>query len=123
MAKNNTDMNNLNGLGEISTIRDILMGDKISVYESRFNELSEKLDALNKLIDTKALESNNHINSLSNQLEKSVEQNIEQRMTMMEKKLNDAVEKLNARIDKRSKNDNARIGKLFIDFGKKLGGE
>lgn len=120
MANNekNTVSNGLN-VGEIGMIRNILMGEQINDFEQRFKSLQDRISELEQQLSTK-------INNLDEAAQLSMakaaeEQNV--RFAEIEKQIMTNVEKLHHRIDKVSKDDKARLGKMLEKVSKQLIGE
>ena len=116
MAKNEKNTNGTMSLGEISTIRNILMGDQMSNYETQFNEIEAKFqqssDATNKALTELKSE---HARLISD-LEKSVNQ----RMDELEKAMNAKFEAMSKQLDSTSRSDKHTIGKLLQSMSEKL---
>ncbi|MFK7935780.1 MAG: hypothetical protein AB8G22_19865 [Saprospiraceae bacterium] len=132
------EKNGIPQLGEISTIRDILMGQQMSDYELRFKQLEEYLRQAEQALQTKidALSGNNAeqftqleeqtqkrfstlestINDQFNQLENATSN----RFTQLEKLLSDNVDRLQQEIKHTSTSDRQRIGTLLLNIGQQL---
>lgn len=114
--KNSNNVADNLGLGELSTIRNILMGQQMSEYEQRFGHLEEKLNA----------ESQSQGESLVNfQAETkdrfaAFEKEMSDRFDRLEKTLKDGLEKLQNQNEATRKNDNEALGKMLSEIGKKL---
>ena len=96
---------------KIDTIKDLLFGENISLYEKEFNSIKHtilsKKEELDELIETTRKELEHNIDSLSTDL------NI--RITELEDKFNAASEDLDSK-----KVDKKLLGDLFIKLGSKL---
>ena len=103
MAKNVEK--NGNGLGEISTIRDILMGQQMNEYETRFQEMQHLLQAAeNRMIQQMQVmqsEADNRIGHLENTLKKTTKE-------------------LKSKIELTADRDRIRLGKLLADLSNEL---
>lgn len=111
--KNNGSMHSL---GEISTIRDILMGEKISDFEARFNAVSDDIKAMEDDFRTKLDGLNAHLDDRSGSLERE----IQERFDKLEQLLSEQVAALQKKIEAATQNDRHRIGKLFEKVSKDL---
>lgn len=107
---------NSNHLGEISTIRNILMGEQMSVYEDRFQQLTQLLK-----------ETENRIMGALKALEEKQDQNLtatkdqwNTQFAHLEQILKEQVKQLNQRVDEVSTEDKKRLGTLLSDLGKQL---
>ena len=136
--KDNSISSNGATLGEISTIRDILMGQQISEFEAKFNMLQANLsDVESKLVQKiKDLSSNsqsNHkefakeTNARFNQLEKEMNNRFSQmggetegRIVQVEQALRDGLADLQQMMEDTSMNDKERIGRLLLEAGNSL---
>lgn len=125
-------------LGEISTIRDILMGQQMSEYESRFKELEAYMQAaeqrLRAQIDTLAGDNSKQLQQVETQAQQrlgSVEKRISEqfdeletlannRFTQLEKLLASNTERLQQEIKQTSQQDRHRIGSLLLNIGNQL---
>jgi len=103
-------------LGEISTIRNILMGEQMSQYETRFQEMQSALEeAQNKLKeDLKSTSSGTDIRLT--QLEKDVNN----RFDKLEKMLADGLAQMNEKIAAISQSDKQNLGKMLAEMSDKL---
>ena len=118
---NNENSNSSNGLnlGEIGMIRNILMGEQIGEFEKKFNSLQDQLASLEEEFKAK-------INSLEQSTQQSfstMDKDANLRFEDIEKQLIANVTKLNNRIDKVSKDDKMRLGKMLEKISKQLIGE
>lgn len=120
MANNeNSKTGNGLNLGEIGMIRNILMGEQINDFEQRFNLIQEQIQTLEKQLTDK-------IDTLSTDTQTSFS-DMDKANTLkfedIEKQLLSNVEKLHQRIDKVSKDDKVRLGKMLEKVSKQLIGE
>ena len=119
MAEQKEENNTGLGLGEISTIRNILMGQQMNEYEQRFGHLEEKLTTASgqQTSDLKAFqtETTRRLNEMENE--------INERFDKLEKMLREGLENLRTQNENSRKNDNAALGRMLGDIGRKLGGE
>lgn len=104
------------GLGEISMIRDILMGKQISEFQKKFDAAEEKTNHLNKLVDEKFKTLEDELRSQIGEMEN----NINARLDSLENMIKDNVADLEWKISDTSKNDKEMIGHMLQEMGKKL---
>lgn len=103
-------------LGEISTIRDILMGEQMVEYNARFDTLQKQLSEaearLNQRID----------NWIANQSEalQDLRAESEQRLQALEAQLEAKAGQLDQKIQAVSAADQVRLGDMLSDLGKQL---
>lgn len=118
MADNGTDTKKSGSmsLGEISTIRNILMGQEMSEYDRRFKELEDRIAAMNEALETQIDHAQNEANSQSNTLEK----NLNSQINSLDKALSKRLEQLETKMLQTSQKDKNKIGKMLLDMGKKL---
>lgn len=107
------------GLGELSTIRDILMGQQMAEYEKRFASLTQDLSA-----------SNGHLNARLDELREnswakveSLEAELKARLDQLERLMSEKLDQLNTKVSQTSTSDKAAIGKMLAEIGQKLMGE
>ncbi len=116
---NNNDKGNGLNLGDIGMIRNILMGDQITDFEARFNTIQEQIADLKKELSSKITE----LDSATQKSFSSMDKEHTMKFEDIEKQLISNVEKLNNRIDKVSKDDKMRLGKMLDKVSKQLMGE
>lgn len=107
-------------VGEISTIRDILMGQQISEFQDKFNDATEKTNDLESYVNTRF---------------EKLEQNVESRFSALEQEMNDRFDQLeellkgnvldiNQKMALSSKTDKEFLGQILREVsGKLLNGE
>ena len=103
-------------LGEISTIRDILMGEQMTEYDSRFQQLNERLNAAEERI-------NNRIDELQARQEAALQQlrkDTEARLEALSQQLGSKSGELEERINTVSRNDRVRLGEMLSELGKQI---
>lgn len=117
MAEKNTNNGTDNlGLGEISTIRNILMGQQMNEYEQRFGHLEEKLVAASG-------EQGEKLTKFQQQTEErldTLEKEMSVRFDSLEKMLKEGLEKLQSQTENNRSNDNEALGKMLAEVGQKL---
>ncbi|NJN78968.1 MAG: hypothetical protein HC803_12155 [Saprospiraceae bacterium] len=113
--QNNGGMN----LGELSTIRNILMGQQMAEYETSFKEV-------NDTINQKEADRNQQIEDLENQMNErfaSLEKEMNTKFDKLEAFLLENVRQINERITTVSRNDKADLGRMLATIAKELMGE
>ncbi len=117
MAEKNTNKDADNfGLGEISTIRNILMGQQMNEYEQRFGHLEEKLVAA-------SVEQGEKLTAFQQQTEErlnNLEKEMSTRFDSLEKMLKDGLESLQSQTETKRTNDNDALGKMLAEVSQKL---
>jgi uncharacterized coiled-coil protein SlyX len=117
MAEKNTTNGADNfGLGEISTIRNILMGQQMNEYEQRFGHLEERLVAASGEQGEKLTAFQEQTEERLNNLEKEMGA----RFDSLEKMLKEGLEKLQSQTESNRNNDNDALGKMLAEVGQKL---
>ncbi len=120
---------NMNGatLGEISTIRDILMGQHINDFESKFDSLQQQLEKVEAKLNDKIKELSATTKSQHKDIDKetsarfaSMQNETEGRIAQVERSLQDGLADLQQMIEDASLNDKERIGKLLMEAGSAL---
>jgi len=108
------------GLGEISTIRDILMGQQINEYESRFleiqNQILESEKRMNQHIARQITDAEERMKKESEKLGKKFTSQIED----VEGALKRCVKELRTNIDRSSDQERVRLGQLLADLSNQL---
>ena len=125
--KENQPSTNGASLGEISTIRDILMGEHINDFESKFKSLQKKLSdveaKLNQKIKDLAADAKAQRKDLSKETSShlsQLEDRTDSRLNQLEKSLSDGLADLQQMLEDSSMNDKERIGQLLMEAGKNL---
>ncbi len=112
------DQNNNLGatLGEISTIRNILMGGQMQQYDQTFADIDNKINANAKDADErlKALEQ-----QMNNKFE-ALQKEMNDRFDKLETLLTENAEKLNERINAVSTTDKTDLGLLLAEVSNRL---
>ena len=120
---------NMNGatLGEISTIRDILMGQHINDFESRFDSLQKQIEKVESKLAEKMKELSATTKALHKEMDKetaarfaSMQSETEGRIAQVERSLQDGLADLQQVMEDSSLNDKERIGKLLLEAGNAL---
>lgn len=114
MSKN--QQSNMNGIGEISTIREILMGQQINEDNSRFENIESELvrieTTINDKIDQMQAETNARFSAL--------EQEMADRFDRLEELLSENTTQLHQKIEAVSTEDKADLGQMLSEIGKAL---
>ena len=115
------------GLNELSTIRNILMGQQMAQYSDSFSSVNAKIDKADQELSNKLSQSNTELNTKIDQLTTAVNQRFEalekdmnQRFDRLEKLLLEKSETLDTKIDTVSKDDKAALGQMLATIGQKL---
>ncbi|MFK7809580.1 MAG: hypothetical protein AB8F74_17380 [Saprospiraceae bacterium] len=119
MANNNNKNQTGANLAEISTIRDILMGQQINQYEENFQRIQDEIENLRTELEEK-LKAVDHFHKFA-MIDFSKETN--QRFNKVEKNLAKQVENLENKIRSSSTADKKELGRMMTNIGKKLMGE
>jgi Skp family chaperone for outer membrane proteins len=104
------------GLGDISMIRDILMGQQINDYETRFAEVSGRINQLEQDL-------RNTIHLLDEKTEANLArltQEMNDRMEKLRQHLDSQINILNNKIQDTSAKDRAKMAGLLVEISKKL---
>jgi DNA anti-recombination protein RmuC len=111
--------NKTTGMGDISMIRDILMGQQINDYDKRFSEVNQRAQQMEQDLrqTIKALEDRTH------QRMQQMTDETNDRFARLQKNLDDNTLMLEERIMRTSKADKALIGAMLIEIGKQLIGD
>lgn len=140
MSKKDQDTSNSNGatLGEISTIRDILMGGHINEFESKFNIIQERISDMEAKLGQKIEELKSEASSERKSLNKEMtarfvklengtdsrfthlENETESRFAQLEQSLKDGLTDLQQMMEDSSLNDKEKIGRLLLEAGNSL---
>lgn len=103
-------------LGEISTIRDILMGEQIQEYNKQFNELHKEMhEMFAKLQESLKQAELQRIDS-QNKIQQSFTEQIQQLSNVLGAKVNE----LNHKVETMSREDKHKLGQLLQDLGAQL---
>ncbi len=107
------------GLGDISMIRDILMGQHISEFESRLAEVNGRIQQLEQDLRKSMQEQEDR----SNQRFSKLTEEMNERFSRLQKTMDDGNKMLDDKINRTSKADKAIIGAMLVQIGKELIGE
>ncbi len=112
MAKEEKSM----GLGEISTIRNILMGNQMQEYEAKFETLKKESQDISKSTNEKVKSLEAEMNKRFDDLEKD----LAKRMNKLEQILIENKTKMEEKIVEERKGDQELLGHLFKEISEKL---
>lgn len=112
----NKEQKNSMNLGEITTIRNILMGQQMNEYDSRFEGMQENLNVLEASLNEKLSVLEKRTESRLQELQSD----ISDRFDKIEQLLLNNVEELNKKVDKVTQGDRIKMGQLFAEMGKRL---
>ena len=119
MANNNKNNGTEANLGEISTIRDILMGQHIHHYDEKFEQMQAEVELLKEDLEEK-IKVVDHFHKFA-MIDFSKETN--QRFNKVEKQLAKQIESLENKIRSSSTSDKKELGRMMANIGKKLMGD
>ena len=103
-------------LGEISTIRNILMGQQMAEYATSFQALHEELGNTRNELQT-------NLNVLGNSTDQrfaSLEKLMEERLDKLEQMLMVHVNRLDQKLIELSKHDKQDLGQMLAEISKRL---
>lgn len=104
------------GFGDISMIRNILMGQQITAWEEKFKQVDARQDKdLNDL--TTALRA---LESSVNQRLIDLEKRVEDRFSMLEAMINDRFQKLDQKVAEADRADRQTLGQMLAEMSQKL---
>ena len=103
-------------LGEISTIRNILMGNHMAEYSTQFKEIQSKFDATNKEQEERFGKMEVDMNDRMDKIEEAMNA----RFDKLEALLTDNVQRLHERVNTVSGTDKADLGRLLAEVSNRL---
>ena len=125
--KDNSQNTNGPSLGEISTIRDILMGQHINDFESKFEALQQQLEKVEAKLADKIKELSAATKAQHKEMNKetaarfaNMQNETEGKIAQVEGSLRDGLADLQQSMEDSSLNDKERIGKLLMEAGNAL---
>lgn len=104
------------GLGDISMIRNILMGQQMSEYESRFSQMEQQLS----IASGEQGEKLNDFQKEAKDRFEALESDINERFSYLEKMLKENFEQLKSSSAETRKNDQEALGQMLVEMGQKL---
>lgn len=112
----NKEQNNPVNLGEITTIRNILMGQQMQEYDGRFDTVQENLNVLEASLNEK-------LSALEKQTEhrfQELQNDMSERFDKLEQLLAGNIKDLHAKVDKVTGDDRQQMGELFAEMSQRL---
>ncbi len=106
-------------VGDISIMRNILMGQQMAEYQQQFDHLNNRLDLMEAAFNRELANLNNASNNRSDELANEMNSNFKK----LEKLITDNIKSLDKKLEKVSNEDKKRLGKMMGDLSKKLIGE
>ncbi|HHH50523.1 MAG TPA: hypothetical protein ENK52_06060 [Saprospiraceae bacterium] len=117
MSKKENKSNGLIGsLGEINTIRDILMGQEISNFNEKFKRLEKRIDKLEKELKEKT----ELLKAQTKQEVKVLSKEFGQQITHVEHAIQKQTEAQIKKVEKTTNKERIVLAKLFSDLSKRL---
>ena len=111
-----TKLDTASMLGEISTIRNILMGQQMSDYERRFEDLRNSLTTVSD-------EHHRRLESFTNETEErfgNLEKEISERFDLLEKLMNERLSQLENKMNDLSSGDRKDLSQLLRQMADKF---
>ncbi len=103
-------------LGEISTIRNILMGNHMAEYSTQFKGIQDQFDASNKDKEEHFQKLEADVDNRFNKMEEAMNA----RFDKLEALLTDNVQRLHERVNTVSSTDKADLGRLLAEVSNRL---
>jgi hypothetical protein len=103
-------------VSEISTIRDILMGQQMAEYEAQFAQMEEEMT-------TAKAQFSKELSALGDQSDQrfcELEKAVNERFDRLEKMMKENIGRLDAKLLEVSKTDKSNLGQMLADLSKKL---
>ena len=121
MSKKNHETAGANGQvqHEITTIRNIIMGQQIAAYDARFEKLDQRLNELEEILHTRIDQLEHSVKEIGERDRRSLSEQIDH----LEKLLSDKINTLNDKIDHVTNEDKKKLGKMMADLSQKLIGD
>ncbi len=104
------------GIGEINTIREILMGERFDTFERELKSLRKEVNKLRNDAESGLHEMRNIIKHNS----KSMKVEMLNKIVDLENRMVKNQEKINQRMKKNKQDQSEKLSKLFIKIGKEL---
>lgn len=99
-------------LGEISTIRNILMGDQMDEYNARLESLSDKVRTTEAQMEKLQKEHETQLQTIRSQMEEQI--------ATLTKQLQEHQEGLQEQISAISKDERQRLGQMLSEIGQQI---
>ncbi|MCB0570113.1 MAG: hypothetical protein KDC66_10135 [Phaeodactylibacter sp.] len=106
-------------LGEISAIRDILMGEQMQDYEHRFQQLLDRAAAMEQAFNKQL----NELEKRRTEALQAFQEATEKRLASLEQQLAHRTGELEERIRAVSDADRVNLGKMLRELGQQLTGD
>ena len=104
------------GIGEINTIRQILMGERFENFERDLNSLRKDLNKLREDVDTGLYEMKNIVKRSN----KDMKMEMLNKIVDLENRIVKQNDKMTQRVKKNKEEHTSKLSKLFIQMGKEL---
>jgi F0F1-type ATP synthase membrane subunit b/b' len=105
------------GIGEINTIRQILMGERFENFERELKSLRKDLNQLREEVDTGLYEMKNIVKRGN----KTMKMEMLTKIVDLENRIVKQHDKTSQRIKKEKQDHSNKLSKLFIQMGKEIG--
>lgn len=102
--------------GEINTIRDILMGEQMTEYDTQFKQLNEALNALEQRLSERIDDWVARQETAQNELERRMNE----RLQALESQLQQQGTALGEKIETVSSSDRVRLGNMLSELGQQI---
>lgn len=106
------------GIGEINTIRQILMGERFENFERELKSLKKDLNKLREDVDTGLYEMKNIVKRGN----KDMKMEMLNKIVDLENRIVKQHDKTTQRVKKEKQEQSNKLSKLFIQMGKEIGG-
>jgi HPt (histidine-containing phosphotransfer) domain-containing protein len=104
------------GIGEITTIRNILMGEQISEMEEKFEQVFSSLRNQEHMLTSKITDLEKKYNDRIQQLEKALMEKIIELEELQGKNLKE----IQSQFEEQAKSDKKQLAGIFEDLSKKI---
>ena len=114
--KENTNGNRTSGGGDITMLRDILMGQQINEYDGRFDSIEDLLKEQETAFNTK-------IQTLEKKLTKQLLQSQEDtkaRLNTLEKRLISNMQEVDSKLHQQRTQERRKIGQMLLEMSKQF---
>ncbi len=107
------------GLGEVSAIRDILMGEQMAEYDQRFQQAEIRADAMEQAFIQKLAE----LEKRQADALQAFREETEKRLARLEQQLAARAGELEDKIRTVSDTDRVKLGQMLSELGRQLSGD
>lgn len=125
--ENNGSQIGIENMSDISTIRNILMGQQIEESENKFQSIQDRIDEHDRQIQDKLESLKRNMDSRIASLEQEIDERFEkleslfmENLGTLEKKTDKGLAKISSKLEQSSRNDKKQIGKLLSQMGERL---